>query len=103
MQLNSTEISELIKQRIAQFNVVSEAHNEGTIVSVSDGIIRVHGLADVQGGDDAEGHDEQPHSAEHDGLALLPWCLSSPLQRPSKNASRTDLIACASCTSRREE
>ena len=32
MQLNSTEISELIKQRIAQFNVVSEAHNEGTIV-----------------------------------------------------------------------
>lgn len=28
MQLNSTEISELIKQRIAQFNVVSEAHNE---------------------------------------------------------------------------
>ena len=31
MQLNSTEISELIKQRIAQFNVVSEAHNEGTM------------------------------------------------------------------------
>ena len=36
----------LIKQRIAQFNVVSEAHNEGTIVSVSDGVIRIHGLAD---------------------------------------------------------
>ena len=44
MQLNSTEIAELIKQRIEQFNVVSEARNEGTIVSVSDGIIRVHGL-----------------------------------------------------------
>lgn len=51
MQLNSTEISELIKQRIAQFNVVSEAHNEGTIISVSDGIIRVHGLADVMQGE----------------------------------------------------
>jgi len=51
MQLNSTEISELIKQRIAQFNVVSEAHNEGTIVSVSDGIIRVHGLAEVMQGE----------------------------------------------------
>lgn len=51
MQLNSTEISELIKQRIAQFNVVSEAHNEGTIVSVSDGIIRIHGLADVMQGE----------------------------------------------------
>ncbi|EHC98347.1 ATP synthase subunit A [Salmonella enterica subsp. enterica serovar Wandsworth str. A4-580] len=51
MQLNSTEISELIKQRIAQFNVVSEAHNEGTIVSVSDGVIRIHGLADCMQGE----------------------------------------------------
>ena len=34
MQLNSTEISELIKKRIAQFDVVSEARNTGTIVSV---------------------------------------------------------------------
>ena len=46
MQLNSTEISDLIKQRIEQFEVVSEARNEGTIVSVTDGIIRIHGLAD---------------------------------------------------------
>lgn len=51
MQLNSTEISELIKQRIAQFDVVSEAHNEGTIVSVNDGIIRIHGLAEVMQGE----------------------------------------------------
>ena len=51
MQLNSTEISELIKKRIAQFDVVSEARNTGTIVSVSDGIIRVHGLADVMQGE----------------------------------------------------
>ncbi len=51
MQLNSTEISDLIKQRIEKFNVVSEARNEGTIVSVSDGIIRIHGLADVMQGE----------------------------------------------------
>ena len=51
MQLNSTEIAELIKQRIEQFNVVSEARNEGTIVSVSDGIIRIHGLADIMQGE----------------------------------------------------
>ncbi|GGA65278.1 ATP synthase subunit alpha [Neiella marina] len=51
MQLNSTEISELIKQRIEKFDVVSEARNEGTIVSVSDGIIRIHGLADVMQGE----------------------------------------------------
>jgi F-type H+-transporting ATPase subunit alpha len=51
MQLNSTEISDLIKQRIEKFNVVSEARNEGTIVSVSDGIIRINGLADVMQGE----------------------------------------------------
>ena len=47
MQLNSTEISELIKERIAQFNIVSDAYNEGTISPVSDGILRTHGLTDV--------------------------------------------------------
>ncbi|HDL4261293.1 TPA: F0F1 ATP synthase subunit alpha [Mannheimia haemolytica] len=51
MQLNSTEISELIKKRIAQFNVVSEAQSTGTIVSVSDGVIRIHGLSDVMQGE----------------------------------------------------
>ena len=50
MQLNSTEISDLIKQRIESFDVVSEARNEGTIVSVSDGILSIHGLADVMQG-----------------------------------------------------
>ena len=51
MQLNPTEISELIKQRIEKLNVETEARNEGTIVSVSDGIIRIHGLADVMQGE----------------------------------------------------
>jgi F-type H+-transporting ATPase subunit alpha len=51
MQLNSTEISDLIKQRIAKFEAVSEARNEGTIVSVSDGIIRINGLADCMQGE----------------------------------------------------
>ena len=51
MQLNSTDISELIKKRIAQFNVESEARNTGTIVSVSDGIIRIHGLSEVMQGE----------------------------------------------------
>ncbi len=51
MQLNPSEISELIKQRISEFKVVSEARNEGTIVSVSDGIIKIHGLADAMQGE----------------------------------------------------
>ena len=51
MQLNPTEISELIKSRIEQFEVVSEARTEGTVVSLSDGIARIHGLADVMQGE----------------------------------------------------
>ncbi|MXP67617.1 F0F1 ATP synthase subunit alpha [Pantoea sp. Aalb] len=51
MQLNSNEISELIKQRITQFNISSISYNEGTIISVSDGIIRIHGLTDVMQGE----------------------------------------------------
>jgi F-type H+-transporting ATPase subunit alpha len=47
MQLNPSEISELIKSRIEKFDVKTEAHNEGTIVGVTDGIVRIHGLADV--------------------------------------------------------
>lgn len=49
--LNPSEISELIKNKIEQFKVVSEARNEGTIVSVADGIVRIHGLADVMQGE----------------------------------------------------
>jgi F-type H+-transporting ATPase subunit alpha len=51
MQLNPTEISELIKSRIEQFEIVSEARTEGTVVSLSDGIARIHGLADVMQGE----------------------------------------------------
>ncbi len=50
-QLNPSEISEIIKQRIDNLDVSSEAQNEGTIVSVSDGIIRIHGLGDVMYGE----------------------------------------------------
>ncbi len=47
MQLNPSEISELIKKKIEKFDVSAEAHNEGTVVSVTDGIVRIHGLADA--------------------------------------------------------
>lgn len=50
-QLNPSEISDIIKQRIDQLDVSSEARNEGTVVAVTDGIIRIHGLADVMYGE----------------------------------------------------
>ena len=51
MQINSTEIAELIKKRIAEFDTHVEIRDEGTIVSVSDGIIRIHGLNKVMQGE----------------------------------------------------
>ncbi|WP_455200664.1 F0F1 ATP synthase subunit alpha [Kaarinaea lacus] len=51
MQLNPSEISELIKERIKNFEVKTEASNEGTVVSVTDGIVRIHGLSDVMLGE----------------------------------------------------
>lgn len=50
-QLNPSEISEIIKQRIDSLDVATTAQNEGTIVSVTDGIIRIHGLADAMYGE----------------------------------------------------
>jgi F-type H+-transporting ATPase subunit alpha len=50
-QLNPSEISEIIKRRIEQLDVSSEARNVGTVVAVTDGIIRIHGLADVMYGE----------------------------------------------------
>jgi len=51
MQLNPSEISELIKQRIEEFDTATEARTEGTVVSVSDGIVRIHGLTEVMQGE----------------------------------------------------
>ena len=49
--LNPSEISELIKSRITDLDSSVEARNEGTIVGVADGIVRIHGLADVMYGE----------------------------------------------------
>lgn len=47
MQINPSEISDLIRQRISQFDVTAQLRTEGTIVSVKDGILRIHGIHSV--------------------------------------------------------
>ncbi|MDS9989901.1 F0F1 ATP synthase subunit alpha [Xylella fastidiosa] len=49
--LNPSEISELIKTRIEQVKLSAESRNEGTVTSVSDGIVRIFGLADAMQGE----------------------------------------------------
>ena len=51
MQLSATEISELIQQKIQNFDAGVEARTEGTVVSLTDGIARIHGLSDVMQGE----------------------------------------------------
>jgi F-type H+-transporting ATPase subunit alpha len=51
MQLNPSEISELLKSRIQNLGVSTELRTQGTVVTVTDGICRVHGLSDVMQGE----------------------------------------------------
>ncbi|MGD9842160.1 MAG: F0F1 ATP synthase subunit alpha [Steroidobacteraceae bacterium] len=51
MSIKASEVSDLIKNRIAKLSAASEDRNVGTVVSVTDGIVRVHGLADVKYGE----------------------------------------------------
>ena len=69
MQLNPAEISELIKSRIEGLGVSADIRNQGTVVSVTDGIVRVHGLSDVMQGEMLE-FPPTPGGAQTFGLAL---------------------------------
>ncbi|HEX4885995.1 MAG TPA: F0F1 ATP synthase subunit alpha, partial [Casimicrobiaceae bacterium] len=51
MQLNPSEIGELIKSRIQNLDVGAQKRTQGTVVSVTDGIVRVHGLSDAMQGE----------------------------------------------------
>ncbi len=51
MQLNPAEISELIKSRIEGLGAAADIRNQGTVISVTDGIVRIHGLSDAMQGE----------------------------------------------------
>ncbi len=51
MSVKASEISDLIKSRIENFKSATEARNVGTVVTVTDGICRIHGLADIRYGE----------------------------------------------------
>src|SRR5690625_2329486 len=76
--LNPSEISELIRSRIDKVKLSAEARNEGTVTSVSDGIVRLHGLADVMQGEMIE------LPATEDGTAT--YALALNLERDSVGA-----------------
>ena len=69
MNLNPAEISELIKSRIEGLGASADIKNQGTVVSVTDGIVRVHGLSDVMAGEMLE-FPPTPSGQPTFGLAL---------------------------------
>src|SRR5881394_2135432 len=69
MQLNPAEISELIKSRIEGLGAAADIRNQGTVVSVTDGICRIHGLSDAMQGEMLE-FPSAPDGSPTFGLAL---------------------------------
>ena len=69
MQLNPAEISELLKTRIQNLNIGADTRNQGSVVSVTDGICRIHGLSEVMQGEMIE-FPAAPGQAATYGLAL---------------------------------
>jgi len=50
-QLNPSEISDLIRSKIENLSLAADVRTQGTVVTVTDGICRIHGLADVMQGE----------------------------------------------------
>ena len=89
-QLNPSEISELIKQRIKNFEASAEARNEGTVVSLTDGIARIHGLADAMQGEMIE----FPGNVYGMALNLERDSVGAVILGDYKNISEGDKVKC---------
>ena len=50
-QLNPSEISDLIRSKIENLSLAADVRTQGTVVTVTDGICRIHGLSDVMQGE----------------------------------------------------
>ncbi len=89
-QLNPSEISELIKKRISSFETVTEARTEGTVVSLTDGIARIHGLADVMSGEMLE----FPNNTFGLALNLERDSVGAVILGPYEHISEGDKVTC---------
>ncbi|ALG67850.1 F0F1 ATP synthase subunit alpha [Beggiatoa leptomitoformis] len=90
MQLNPSEISDLIKQKIQSYNLVTEGRSEGTIVSITDGIVRIHGLADAVYGEMLE----LPSGSYGMALNLERDSVGAVVLGPYEHLSEGDTVKC---------
>lgn len=90
MQLNPSEISDLIKEKIESFDAAVEEHTEGTVVSVTDGIVRIHGLSKAMQGEMLE----FPGSAYGMALNLERDSVGAVVLGAYKHISEGDIVKC---------
>src|SRR5207249_1653117 len=90
MQLNPSEISELIKSRIQNLDTSSQVRTQGTVVSVTDGICRVHGLADAMQGEMLE----FPQNTFGLALNLERDSVGAVIMGPYEHISEGDVVKC---------
>jgi F-type H+/Na+-transporting ATPase subunit alpha len=90
MQLNPSEISELIKSKIEGLADTAEVRTQGTIVSVTDGIVRIHGLSDVMQGEMLE----FPGNTFGLALNLERDSVGAVIMGPYEHISEGDTVKC---------
>jgi F-type H+-transporting ATPase subunit alpha len=90
LQLSPTEISELIKERIENFEAIAEVRTEGKIVSLKDGIVTIHGLADVMQGEVLE----FPDGVYGLALNLEKDAVGAVVLGPYANLTEGDTVKC---------
>jgi F-type H+/Na+-transporting ATPase subunit alpha len=90
MQLNPSEISDLIKKKIENFDLGAESHSEGTVVSVTDGIVRIHGLSEAMQGEMLE----FPGNAFGMALNLERDSVGAVVLGPYQHISEGDTVKC---------
>jgi F-type H+-transporting ATPase subunit alpha len=90
MQINPSEISELIKSKIQSLNVAAEKRTEGTVISVTDGICRIHGLNDAMQGEMLE----FPGNTFGLALNLERDSVGSVILGPYEHISEGDTVKC---------
>src|SRR3989442_1521994 len=96
MQLNPSEISELIKSRIQNLDAGVQMRTQGTVVSVTDGICRIHGLSDAMQGEMLEFPRNTFGLAlnlERDSVGTVVNSLGEPIEgKGPVNSKETDVI-----------
>ncbi len=90
MTINPTEISDIIKAKIKEYDIKSSAHNEGTVVSVSDGIAIVYGITDALQGEMLE----FPNKTFGMALNLERDSVGAVILGDYKHISEGDIVKC---------